>query len=184
MTNQTEFSHKVEQDVSAQQINDPDSPGQDTDWAEIGQHFWVLGQSLTTALKAAWQNEENRQQVHKLKSTLSQMLGHTTSEVSETSEISPKLGTHPLRTGLQEVVEQVGQAVKEVVESPEFRQARLEVEKAAQPAQAAGQQAFHEIQPYLLTALRQLRSGVDKLISGLEQPATETDEPAMEEVTQ
>jgi hypothetical protein len=126
MTNQTELSPEVEQDVSTQPDNGPGSPGQETDWAEIGQHFWVLGQSLTTALKAAWQREENQQQV---------------------------------QTGLQGVTEQVSQTVKEVVESPEF-----------QPIEAAGQRAFHEIQPHLLTALRQLRSGVDKLISRIEQP--------------
>jgi hypothetical protein len=139
MINQTNLSPEVEQEVSAKPVNDPGSPGPETDWAEIGQHFWVLGQSLTAALKAAWQREENQQQV---------------------------------QTGLQGVTEQVSQTVKEVVESPEF-----------QPIQAAGQRAFHEIQPYLLTALRRLRSGVDQLISHLEQPAPGADEPAVEEVT-
>jgi hypothetical protein len=153
MTDQVEFSDKVEPEVSSQPLDSPGLPGQETaakpeGWNEIGQHFWVLGESLNTALKAAWQREENQQQLHKL------------------------------QTGLQEVVEHVGQTVIELVESPEFRHARLEVEKAAQPAQAAGQRAFHEIQPYLLTALRQFRGEVDKLISHLEQPAPAAGEPA------
>jgi hypothetical protein len=152
MTNQTELSDEVEQEVSAEPVNGPES-GQERDWAEIGQHFWVLGESLANVFRAAWQSEENRQQLHKL------------------------------QTGLQEVAAQMGQTVKEVVESPEFQEARLEVDKATQPAQAAGQRAFHEVQPYLLTGLRQFRSGVDKLISRLEQPASGTDEPAGEEVT-
>jgi hypothetical protein len=145
---------KVEPEVSTQQIDSPGLSGQERtataleDWAEIGQHFWVLGESLTTALKAAWQREENRQQWYRL------------------------------QTSVQEVAEQVDQAAKELVESPQFRQARLEVDKAAQPAQAAGQRAFHEIQPYLLTALRQLRSEVDKLITHLEQPAPGAGKPA------
>jgi hypothetical protein len=151
MTNPTELPHTVEQEDSAQPFSDPGSPGQETDWAEIGQHFWVLGESLTNAFRAAWQHEENRQQLHKL------------------------------QTGLQEVAEQVSQAVKGVVESPEFRQARLEVDKAAQPAQIAGQRAFHEIHPHLLTALHQLRSEIDKLISRLEQPLPDADEPAVPE---
>jgi hypothetical protein len=109
------------------------------DWTEIGQHFWILGENLTTALKAAWQREENQQQLQKL------------------------------QINLQKVAEHADQAIKELVESPKFQQTRLEVDKATQPAQAAGQRTFHEIQPYLLTALRQVRSEVDKLISRLEQ---------------
>lgn len=143
----TERDAELSPEASAQPINGPDLPGQQADWAEPGQHFWVLGESLTAALKAAWQREETRQQLHKL------------------------------QTGLQEVADQVGQTVKEVTASPQFRQACLEVDKATQPAQAAGQRAGQEIQPHLLTALRQLRSGVNKLISCLDPSAPTAAEP-------
>ena len=147
MTEQVEFSPKVEPEVSTQPLDSPGLPTQETaakpeGWTEIGQHFWVLGENLNTALKTAWQREDNQQQLHKL------------------------------QTGLQEVAGHVSQAVKEVVETPEFQQ-----------AQAAGQQAFQEIQPYLVTALRQFRSSVDKLISQLEQPAPAAGEPVEPETT-
>ncbi|HXV44346.1 MAG TPA: hypothetical protein VEC96_14885 [Anaerolineae bacterium] len=142
MTKQTELSPEFEQEVPAQPVNEPGSPSQETDWAEIGQHFWVLGESLSNALRDALQREDNRQQLHKL------------------------------QTGLQGVAGQVSQTVKEVVESPEF-----------QPVQAAGQRTFHELQPYLLSGLRQLRNGLDKLISSLEPPAPDPDEAAVKEVT-
>jgi hypothetical protein len=147
MTEQVKFSPKVETSGSTRPPEGPGSPGQETPaepegWTEIFQHFWVLGESLNTAMKTAWQREENQQQLHKL------------------------------QTGLQEVAGHVSHAVKEVVETPEF-----------QKAQAAGEQAFQEIQPYLLTVLRQFRSSVDKLISQLEQPAPVAGEPVEPETT-
>jgi hypothetical protein len=130
-------------------------PSLEESWREVGQHFQVLGQSLAKAVKAAWESEETRQQVKNL------------------------------QTNLQGALDEVSQAVKEVAASPEGQQVQAEVGKAAQSAQAAGQQAWQEAQPHLLAALHQLRVEVDKMIGFLEktqpaaaaQPETSDDSP-------
>ena len=108
-------------------------------WQEVGAEFQALGESLAAAFRATWESEETRQHVHEM------------------------------QTGLETMVNEIGQAIQEVSTSPEAHQVRDEVKKAAESARAAGEQAWKDAQPHLLSALRQLNTEVDKLVGRMEQ---------------
>ena len=119
-------------------------------WSEVGKQFEALGQSLAAAFRAARDNEENRQRVK------------------------------TMQTGLESLVNQVGQAIQEAAASPEAHQARTEAEKAAESLRTAGRKSWQESRPHLLSALRQVNTELQKMIGQLEQEAS-TPKPATEE---
>lgn len=130
---------------SAEQSTDQTRPATGEAWREVGQHFQALGESLVNAFRAAWESEENRQHLR------------------------------GVRASLETVVDKVGETIKEVAASPEVKQVRTEVEKAAQSAQTTGQQILEEARPHLLDSLRHLRAEVEKMIDRLEK-----EEPVVE----
>ena len=113
-------------------------------WREVGGQFQALGESLAQAFRTAWENEENRQHLR------------------------------DMRTGLEAMVDNVGQAIKEASDSPDGQKVRQEAQKAAASARAAGGQALQEARPHLLSALRQVNAELQKMIGHLEerQPAS------------
>lgn len=108
-------------------------------WREVGRQFQVLGESLATAFRAVWEGEENREHLQDMKS------------------------------GLEAMVNKVGQVIKEASESPEAQKVREEAEKAATSARAAGGQALQDTRPHLLAALRQMNAELQRIIGRLEQ---------------
>ena len=119
-------------------------------WKEVGRQFEALGQSLAAAFRAARDNEENRQRVK------------------------------TMQTGLESLVNQVGQAIQEAADSPEAHKARTEAEKAADSLRTAGHKTWQESRPHLLSALRQVNTELQKMIGQLEQEAS-TPKPAAKE---
>jgi hypothetical protein len=120
----------------------------DESWHEVGRQFKALGESLATAFRTAWESEENRQHLESMK------------------------------TGLEAMVNQVGQAIQEASASPQGQKVRVEVERAAESARAAGAQALQDARPHLLSALRQVNVELQKVISRLEQKAPTSGGPA------
>jgi chromosome segregation ATPase len=114
-------------------------------WREVGGQFQALGESLAQAFHTAWENEENRQHLR------------------------------DMRDGLEAMVDNVGQAIKEASDSPDGQKVRQEAQKAAASARAAGEQALQEARPHLLSALRQINTELQKMIGHMEekQPASE-----------
>ena len=104
-------------------------------WREVGRQFQTLGESLATALRTAWESEENRQHLEGMKN------------------------------GLESMVDQVGQAVRDASDSPEGQKVRGEVERAAQSARTAGEKAVQDARPHLLSALNQVNAELQKIIS-------------------
>ena len=119
-------------------------------WKDVGKQFEALGQSLATAFRAARDSEENRQRFK------------------------------TMQTGLESLVNQVGQAIQEAAASPEAHQARTEAEKAAESLRTAGHKTWQESRPHLVSALRQVNTELQKMIGQLEQEAS-TSKPATEE---
>ena len=119
-------------------------------WGEIGRQFQALGESLAAAFRAAWESEENREHLQQMK------------------------------TGLEAMVNQVGQALHEASASPEMQRARAEVEKAAKSARVAGEQAFREARPHLQSALRQVSDELQRMARHLEQEESFSKAPADE----
>ena len=114
-------------------------------WREVGGQFQALGESLAQAFRTAWENEDNRQHLR------------------------------DMRTGLEAMVDKVGQAIKEASVSPDGQKVRREAQKVAESARAAGEQALQEARPHLLSALRQVNAELQKMIGHMEekQPASE-----------
>ena len=107
-------------------------------WREVGQQFQTLGESLANAFRTMWEDEENRQHAQ------------------------------DLQAGLEKMMNDVGQAIKETSESPEGQRVRAEAQKAAESARVAGKKAMQDARPHILSALRALDSELQKMIDKLE----------------
>jgi len=107
-------------------------------WSKVGEQFQALGQSLAEAFRAAWKDEGNRQHLQ------------------------------DLQAGLEKMADDVGRAVREASESPEGQKVREEAKKAAGSARAAGESAWQDSRPHVLSALRSVDAELQKIISRME----------------
>jgi hypothetical protein len=119
-------------------------------WREVGGQFQALGESLARAFRTAWESEENRRHLQNM------------------------------RAGLEAMVDEVGQAIKDASASPEGQKVRQEAQKAAASARLAGERAFQEARPHLLSALRQINAELQKMIGCMEENQPPSDTPAAE----
>jgi len=107
-------------------------------WREVGQQFSALGDSLSQAFRTAWEDERTRQQLDEV------------------------------QKGLESMAQQLGRAIDEASHSPEGQRVRREMEKAAQSAHVAGEQAWRDAKPHVVSALRQIDLELQKAIDRLE----------------
>ena len=122
-------------------------------WDEVGQHFKSLGESLASAFSATWHSEETREHLKGMQASLETM------------------------------VDRISQITKEVSESGEAQKVQAEVEKAAQSAKVAGQEAVEEVRPHLLSAFRKIRAELDQMISRMEQEPAAAESPSDEDAS-
>jgi len=142
-----------EQD-STQETKTGQSQTDSGNWDEVGRQFQALGESLAAAFRTAWGDEENRQQMHKVK------------------------------IGLEDMANQVSQAIKDSSASPAAQQARDEAKKAATSLQDAGKQALEDAKPHLLSALRQIDLELKKLIERMEREESSSSAPDNQDLGQ
>jgi len=114
-----------------------EQPTEDT-WREMGRQFQALGENLAAAFRAAWEDENNRQQLREV------------------------------QAGLEAAANRIGQAIDEAAMSPEGQRVRQEVNKAAHSAHAAGKQAWQDARPHVASALRQMIAELEKMASHME----------------
>jgi hypothetical protein len=121
----------------------PKSPGsQSADqegWQEVGRQFQALGESLAAAMRTAWEKEENRKRLEEM------------------------------HNGLESMVSEVGQAIKDTAASPQAQQAKAEAHKAVGAVQDAFEQTAQEVRPQLVSALRQVNVELQKFIDRLKE---------------
>lgn len=108
-------------------------------WREVGRQFQALGENLAQAFHAAWEDEETRQHVQEL------------------------------QAGLEAMVGEIGQAIKQAAGSPEGQRMGEGIKRAGQSARVAGGRAWQDAQPHVLAALRKLTVELQKMISQLEE---------------
>jgi hypothetical protein len=111
----------------------------DEAWREVGKQFQVLGESLAEAFRTAWESEENRRHAQNM------------------------------QEGLEAMIEQVGQAIKEASASPEAQKIRGEAEKATESLRSAGEQTWQQARPHLLSALDQINAELQRMIGRLKE---------------
>ena len=109
-------------------------------WQEVGRQVQTLGDSLANAFRTAWQDEENRQRLEEM------------------------------RSGVESMVSEVGQVLRDYAASPEGEQVKSDVKKAAENLKSAGEQTMTEVRPHLLSALRQVNSELQRMIDRMENP--------------
>ena len=75
--------------------------------------------------------------------------------------------------------QQISTAIKEAADSEEGQRVQTEFEKAADSVRGKGTEIYDEIRPELVTAFRNIRAEVDKIIHQMEQkePATGAESP-------
>jgi hypothetical protein len=121
----------------------------DDAWANVGEQFKKLGESLAAAVSATWESEETQRYFEQVKV-----------EVSAAAQ-------------------QISTAVKEAADSEEGQRVQTEFEKAADSVRSKGGEIYDEIRPELVTAFRNIRAEVDKIIHQMEQrePAASAEPP-------
>jgi hypothetical protein len=107
------------------------------DWTEVGEQFQALGEGIAGALRAAWEREETRRHVS------------------------------DLRTGLEGLVSSVEGAIKEFGDSPQGQRLRSEAQRAAGSARSAGETAWQDAQPHIVSALQQVNAELRRVASDL-----------------
>jgi vacuolar-type H+-ATPase subunit E/Vma4 len=108
-------------------------------WEEVGRQFQTLGESIAAAFRTAVKDETNRQRLEQM------------------------------RTGLESMVDEVGQAIKETAATPGGQKVKTEAQQAAQKLRTAGEQTIQEARPHLMNALRQLNDELQKMIDRMEK---------------
>jgi len=108
-------------------------------WQDIGKEFEQLGGSIAQALRSAWSDENNRRRAHEM------------------------------QAGLEVMIREVGDAIRDTANTPQGQQLRQDAVRAADTLVNAGEEAAHELRPHLLTALKQVNETLQNLVSRMEQ---------------
>jgi len=123
--------------MSDEQSPNPENQSQPDDvssWEEVGRQFQAIGESIASAWRAAWNDEQNRARIKEMEQ------------------------------GLSSMASQVEQVIKDTAATPEAQQLKDEAKKAAGTAQAAFEQTAQEVRPQLISALRQVNSELQKVV--------------------
>jgi glucose-6-phosphate-specific signal transduction histidine kinase len=119
-------------------------------WKEVETRFAALSESLVSAVRTAWSDEESQRAVKEMES------------------------------GLHTIAGKVASAVDEAAGSPEGQRLRTEAEKTAQAVHDAGEQMVKEARPHVADALgaisESFRSVADELNRYSAKRATEADD--------
>jgi len=129
------------QDPTQDQTETPHSTAEGP-WNEVGKQFEELGDSLSRAFRAAWNDEENRRRAREM------------------------------QAGLESMIREVGKAIDETAQSPQARQVRQDAEKAMDNLRNAGEQTVQEVRPHLVDALRQVNQELQKFVERMEKRET------------
>jgi len=103
-------------------------------WSSVANDFQSLGKSIADAIKNTFQDDRYKEQLTEL------------------------------RTGLQNMTEQVASAVDETIKSSNVKS---EVKKAAGEVKEAGGKVYSDTKPFLTGALKTLNEGIQSIIDRL-----------------
>jgi ElaB/YqjD/DUF883 family membrane-anchored ribosome-binding protein len=126
---------------------EPKSQSTQDAWRDVGRQFQDMGDSLARAFRAAWQDEGNRQRVEEM------------------------------RTGVESMVNQVGQVLRDYSETPEGQHLHSEAKRAAESLRTVGEQTVTEVRPHLVVALRQVNAELQRMINQMDNPPQPSSNP-------
>lgn len=116
------------------------SEGSENSWQEVGRQFQTLGESLAETVRTTWESEQTQRRLEEM------------------------------RTGLESMVRQVGQAIDESAKSPQGQKIQQDANRAAEAVRNATEQTVQEVRPQLINALQQLNNELQKLVDRMKTP--------------
>lgn len=134
-----------------------EAPKQENQWDAVAKDFQALGETIATAIKSVWTNESTQSQVSDLK------------------------------TGLQNMADQVGHAIDEAKETVTSDEVKGEFKKATTEVKDFGGKVYSESKPFFLDVLKSINESIESMIEKLEPDtdqnteATPKQESAVEE---
>jgi hypothetical protein len=129
----------TEEAQEPQASSGPGKTAAETSWTDVGQQFQELGESLAQAFRSAWEDEQNQRRLQ------------------------------DMRSGLESMVREVGQAIDDTANSPQGQKIRAEAGRTVEALRSAGEQTAQEVRPQLINALQQLNAELQKLIERMEK---------------
>lgn len=108
-------------------------------WRDVGRQFEALGKSLADAFRTVWEGKETQEHVH------------------------------GMQEGLESLVQQVDEAIKEAARSPEAEKVRGEADKAAESLRQAGEKTWEDARPHVVSALSSVNEELQRMIDRLQQ---------------
>ena len=124
----------MSEDPQVNQEQDSSSKSTEESWQEVGRQFEVLGSSLAQAFRTAWSNIE------------------TSTEAQQ------------VKTGLESMLREVGQAIDDTTKTPEAQKLKEEAKQTAESLRSAGEQTVQEARPQIISALQKANDELQKLI--------------------
>ena len=124
----------MSEDPQVNQGQDSSSKSTEESWQEVGRQFEVLGSSLAQAFRTAWSNIE------------------TSTEAQQ------------VKTGLESMLREVGQAIDDTTKTPEAQKLKEDAKRTAESLRTAGEQTVQEARPQILSALQKANEELQKLI--------------------
>jgi gas vesicle protein len=73
-----------------------------------------------------------------------------------------------MRSGLESMVREVGQAIDESAKSPTGQKVQQDASRAAEAVRTATEQTVQEVRPQLINALQQLNNELQKLVTRIQ----------------
>jgi hypothetical protein len=124
----------MSEDPQVNQGQDSSSKSTEESWQEVGRQFEVLGSSLAQAFRTAWSNIE------------------TSTEGQQ------------VKTGLESMLREVGQAIDDTTKTPEAQKLKEDAKQTAESLRSAGEQTVQEARPQIISALQKANDELQKLI--------------------
>ena len=124
----------MSEDPKVNQGSESTSQSTEESWQEVGRQFEVLGSSLAQAFRTAWSNIE------------------TSTEAQQ------------VKTGLESMLREVGQAIDDTTKTPEAQKLKEDAKRTAESLRTAGEQTVQEARPQIISALQKANEELQKLI--------------------
>lgn len=136
------------EDTASKQDAQTEGGSNPNHWEAIQQDFQSLGRNISNAVKDMWHDERTRGQVNELRNCLENMSN------------------------------QVGQAIDETINTAKSKNIKDDVQKAVGEIKNMGDKVYTDTKPHLVSALKMLDETIQKVIGRLEHVAEQPPSPS------
>ncbi len=112
-------------------------------WDEVGKQFQALGDSLTAAVRASWNDEANQAQINRV------------------------------QVKLQSMADDLNAYIKEQTDTPRAQKLSDDLKRVSDSVIDAGEKVVEEVRPHVLDAVRDLTASLHKMVNRVEETPDE-----------